>query len=168
MFGSELQAYYPKAVVCGLVREGRAMLAPQRDVLLQLNDEVVLLGNEDSDSVVAKSPSRGRPHLTHTVSPTVRGAKVLAAAAKQPRKVMLLNWNERGSETLCELGERLGKHGRITVLCEEDQSASAAATRLQRGSSPTHFIRGSPLDSDSLQVRCTPRRLPAQSFRPVV
>eukprot|EP00286_Rhodomonas_abbreviata_P019845 CAMPEP_0181311176 /NCGR_PEP_ID=MMETSP1101-20121128/12992_1 /TAXON_ID=46948 /ORGANISM="Rhodomonas abbreviata, Strain Caron Lab Isolate" /LENGTH=713 /DNA_ID=CAMNT_0023417879 /DNA_START=71 /DNA_END=2212 /DNA_ORIENTATION=+ len=120
----DLGRLFDRSVPCGLVRKGRAMLAPD-EAVVEEGDKLVVFAPDPSKT----KPSRKVPQPLVKVPDMPAGEDTFGDLYKErkkvKRKVLVLNWNERAEKTIAEINEVGGKNCPVTVLGTQGKTPGA-------------------------------------------
>eukprot|EP00960_Hanusia_phi_P048233 758827-Hanusia_phi.AAC.4 len=155
---SELQKFFPEAAICGILRGGDLLMLPDEETELQEEDRIIAMAADHTKL----RPGLFSRFLTRSgsVEPPSMEAEAAAPAEREqgkdrrPKKILILNWNERGQTTVDEIRQLAPRGASVSVLTDKANIEELGYNHnnpLPRRRVPIRFWSGNTLDPSNLE-----------------
>lgn len=130
---SELLFLYETSAVMGILQaNGKALLNPPMETLLQKGDKLIVISADDH--TITLSGKTDYRLQTDAIS------QVVSTTAEQPEKTLILGWNGRGDRIVRELDHYVAQGSQLLVVADAQQAISDTFANLNNITA--HFQEG--------------------------
>jgi len=161
----EAWKYFPEAVLCGVIRDGKAVLGPSDDYALRKGDTLIMIARTQKDVSCRRRPmfkegnSSGKKRVAvRKVSRTANSDRnpeneEQVISKKKPPVMSLLNYRPGNCDILLDLDRVCEQGTTLQVLCTADtiQDAIQKSKTIKYKNIHPIFKAGDPLKMDDLR-----------------
>ena len=141
-FKDAIHAYEDSSVIGIKTGNGKTMLNPPMDTLIDKKDSIIAI-SEDDDTVILSGKKDTAIDTT-----AFAGNK---AAKQKPERTLILGWNRRGCSTIKELDNYVTKGSSCTIVSETGPDGTLATLKKQLKNQTVNFRRGETTDREVLE-----------------